>query len=227
MNRRARALALGYTLLAPMLAGAQSTGAGETGGCGQQAVRNISTTEAVIGGLRGASFPELRRVDLRVRTFHSQSDYFRTRFSLGRFFLPARMRFFIEVNPEMFQQQAPSDGVCGILAHELVHVVSLSHGNRIRRFGLVRLLSKSRTSRFERGADLEAIHRGYAEGLKSYRNWLYAHVPAGKVPEKRRNYFSPVEIDAVEEQLRAQPDLYEYWRKHVPMNLQEIQSATR
>ena len=227
MNRHARAIALVCALLAPVLVWSQSAPAGEMAGCdGQQAAGlDINATESLIRGLRGASFPELQRVDLRVRTFHSQSDYLRTRFSLGRFFLPAQMRFFIEVNPAMFQQQAPSDGVCGILAHELVHVVSLSHGNRIRRIGLVRLLSKGPTARFERATDLEAVHRGYADGLKSYRDWLYAHIPAGKVAYKQRNYFSPVEIESVEARLRTQPDLYEYWRKHVPMNLREIEAA--
>jgi hypothetical protein len=34
--------------------------------------------------------------------------------------------FVVEVNPALFQEQAPADGVCAILAHELVHIVSLS-----------------------------------------------------------------------------------------------------
>jgi hypothetical protein len=42
--------------------------------------------------------------------------------------------FVIEVNPALFQEQAPADGVCAILALELVHIVCLSQGNRIRRF---------------------------------------------------------------------------------------------
>lgn len=173
------------------------------------------------------SFPELVRVDLRVRTFRSQSDYFRTRFSIARFFQLARMRYFVEVNPAFFQEQAPTDGVCAILAHELVHIVSLSRGNRIRRFGLLRLLSRRHTLEFERGADLEAIHRGYGDGLKSYRGWVYGHIPPSKLPEKLRNYFSPEEIAAIQIKLQEQPDLLVYWRKHVPANLHEIQSGQR
>jgi hypothetical protein len=187
----------------------------------------ISTLSTVILGVRRTSFPDLTHVDLRVRTFHSHADYLRTRFSLSRFVLLMPMRYFADVNPALFQEQAPSDGFCAILAHELAHVVSLSRGNRIRRFGLVRLLSKRQTAKFERRTDLEAIHRGYGDGLKSYREWVYAHIPPHKLPEKRRNYFSPGEIGAIQILLKKRPELFGYWNGHVPMSLQEIQNGRR
>jgi hypothetical protein len=172
--------------------------------------------------LRSQSFPELSRVSLRTRSFHSQADYFRTRFSTLRFFLPVRMRYFVEVNPNLFGVQAPPDGVCSVPAHELVHVVALDHGNRIRRLGLVRLMSKSYTARFERKTDLEAIHRGYGDGLKNYRTWLYGHIPASKLAEKRRSYFSPGEIEQIQQRLRNKPELLQYWRKRIPTSLEEV-----
>ncbi len=187
----------------------------------------IAAAGAVIQEIRRTSYPELGHVDLRVRSFRSQSDYFRTRFSLSRFLLLMRMRYFVDVNAALFQEQAPSDGVCAILAHELVHVVSLSRGNRVRRFGLVRLLSKRQTTKSERRADLEAIHRGYGDGLKNYRIWVYLHIPPSKLQEKRRNYFSPEEIAAIEKKLLERPDLFAYWSEHVPSNLQEIQNGRK
>jgi hypothetical protein len=135
------------------------------------------------------------------------------------------MRYFVDVNPALLQEQAPPDGVCAILAHELVHVVSLSRSNRIRRFGLVRLLSKGQTAKFERRADLEAIHRGYGDGLKNYRTWVYLHIPPSKLQEKRRNYFSPEEITAIEKKMLEQPDLFAYWAEHVPMSLRAIENG--
>jgi hypothetical protein len=191
----------------------------------EQADAGIRTAGAVIQDIRGTSYPELVRVDIRVRSFRSQSDYFRTRFSLSRFLLLMRMRYFVDVNPALFQEQAPSDGVCAILAHELVHVVSMSRGNRIRRFGLVRLLSKGQTAKFERRADLEAVHRGYGDGLQKYRTWVYTHISPSKLQEKRRNYFSPEEIAAIEKKLLEQPGLFAYWSEHVPMNLRAIQNG--
>ncbi len=187
----------------------------------------IGAASAVILDVRGASFSELAHIDLRVRTFRSQSDYLRTRFSFSRFLLFMPMQYFVDVNPALFQEQAPSDGVCAILAHELVHIVSLSRGNRIRRFGLVRLLSKRQTAKFERRTDLEAIHRGYGDGLRSYRKWVYAHISPNKLQEKRRNYFSPEEIGAIQILLQERPELFGYWNAHVPMSLQEIQNGSR
>ena len=187
----------------------------------------VGAIDALVGSLRKDSFPELARINVGVRTFQSEFDYFRTRFSLSRFVLLRRMRYYIEVNPALFQQQAPSRGVCAILAHELSHVASLSRGNRIRRLGLIRLLSKRYTAKFERRTDLEAIHRGYGNGLKSYRVWVYSHVPPNKLPAKLRNYFSPEEITAIQMKLQDNPDLFAYWTKHVPENLKEIENRPR
>ena len=104
---------------------------------------------------------------------------------------------------------------------------SLSHGNRIRRLGLARLISKGSTAKFERRTDLDAIHRGYGDGLKSYRNWVYAHIPPDKLQQKHRNYFSPEEIENIQIRLHEHPELFAYWNKHVPLNLQEIQNSQR
>ena len=112
---------------------------------GGEANDSIAAVSPVILKVRGSSFPELRHIDVRIRPFRSQSDYFRTRFSLPRFLLLMPMRYFVDVNPALFQSKAPSDGVCAIIAHELAHVLSLSHGNRIRRLGLIRLMSERYT----------------------------------------------------------------------------------
>ena len=191
-------------------------------GCLASIGGGLTSTEAQVRALGTASFPELATVNISMHTFHSRADYFRTRFSVTRFLLPVRMRYFVDVNPTAFTQLAPSDGVCGVLAHELSHVVALSRGNRLRRLGLIRLLSKSFTVQFERKTDLEAIHRGYGDGLKSYRTWVYAHIPPDALPSKRRNYFSPEEIDAIRAQLQKRPDLLSVWRKRAPTNLQEV-----
>ncbi len=182
---------------------------------------------AAIRALKDASFPELKGITVEAGQFQSEADYFRTRFSVGRFLFLRPMRYRVEVNLKLFSEQPPPEGVCAILAHDLVHVADLNRGNRIRRFALVRLLSGAHTAKFERRTDLEAIERGYGEGLRSYRTWVYAHVPADKVQEKRRRYFSPEEITVIERALREKPELLGYWRKHVPMSLEEAQGAVR
>ena len=227
------AIGLAWLIFASPSAQSQSNSTVEVSGCPIPDLHGGSATQqdddavvivsAALQEIRGASFPELAHNKLRVRAFRSQSDYFRTRFSVSRFLLLMPMRYFVDVNPALLLRQAPSDGTCAILAHELVHVLSLSRGNRIRRLGLIRFISERYTAKFERGADLEAIHRGYGDGLKVYRAWVYTHIPQNKLPQKLRNYFSPEEITSIQTKMRDRPDLYEYWTRHVPTSLQEIE----
>jgi len=129
------------------------------------------------------------------------------------------------VNPEWRTKGAPIDGVRSILAHELAHIEDLSHGQRVRLLRLTGLLFKGWRARFERRADLTALARDYGPGLKTYRLWLYDHVPAGALEEKRRDYFTPEEIDAILAATASRRDLFDYWRQHVPMTLTDIQTV--
>jgi hypothetical protein len=191
------------------------------------AIRNpqsaIERTRLLVEEIVKHSYPELTNADIQVQTFNSASDYFRTGFSFGRFLTARKMRYFIRVNPRIFELNAPAEGVRAIVAHELGHAFDFYRRKRIRLLGLVRLSSKSYSAGFERRTDLQAIARGYAEGLKAYRQWLYQNVPAEKVAEKRRNYFSPEEIEAIELRRKQQPDVMQNWMKHPPRNLREIQ----
>lgn len=175
--------------------------------------------------VRDASFPELQSKAVKSRTFESSTDYFRTRFSVTRFFLWLPMHYFVEVNPRIENSGPPAESTCAILAHELVHLSRMSHGNRLHLFGLVRLASASYTARFERSTDLEAIRRGYGPGLVTFREWVYKNIPAKALDRKKRNYFSPEEIAAILLLTKTQPDLFAYWNNHVPMNLEQIQQA--
>jgi hypothetical protein len=62
-------------------------------------------------------------------------------------------------------------------------------------------ISTSFRERFERRADLDAPQRGYAQGLKQYRIWLYHNVSAGVLQERPRDYLTPEEIDAIQRQI--------------------------
>lgn len=189
------------------------------------AVHNaIARCRALADEIIAASYPELKGTDIRVKTFHSQSDYFKARFGYPQYFF-ARMRYLLFVNPRAFELQAPDAAVRAIVVHELAHVVYFKRRNRVRLLGLVRLASKRFTAEFERWADLKAISLGYGDGLKEYRRWLYRNIPASKLAEKRRNYFSPDEIDAILSASRKRPELLEYWLEHVPLSLNQIQSV--
>lgn len=182
----------------------------------------IERTRLIVEQVLKDSYPELKDATIQVQTFRSEADYFRMSFSFGRFLFGREMGYFIKVNPRVFQLNAPEEGVRAILAHELGHAFNFHRKKRIHLLGLFRLFSKNYTARFERRTDLQAISRGYGEGLKAYRQWLYGNIPAGKMADKRRNYFSPEEIAAIESKVKQKPELMQYWLKHVPRNLTEI-----
>ncbi len=182
----------------------------------------IEKAQKLVGEIVEKSFPELKDAKIDVKTFASQSDYFKSQFSFSRFLTFRQMRYIVFVNPKVFEKNAPDDGVRSIIAHELAHVLYFKKRNRLELLGLVNLTSKNFTQQFERKADLEAISRGYGEGLKSYRNWLYQNISAMKLEEKKRNYFSPDEIDLLLKKLNEKPEIIEKWRKKVPRNSNEI-----
>jgi hypothetical protein len=144
------------------------------------------------------SFPELRNEDLQVRQFKSDSDYFRARFGIPQFLFGRRMRYLIFVNPQAADAKVPMDAVDGILAHELEHIVWFQGRKRIRLLVLVRLSSRTFTTRFERDTDWRTVRRGYASGLREYRIWLYRNIPSGKIAPKKRTYLTPEEITATQ-----------------------------
>jgi len=171
------------------------------------------------------SFPRIKLKKVRVKTFEGKSVFFKARFSFGRYFTFRRMRHLVFVNPEVFNKKAPEKAIKAILAHELAHVLYYTRKNRIQLFGLTRLISKGFTRKFERKADLEAIARGYGSGLILYRRWLYKNIPPKKVKTKRRNYFSPEEIELMLDILKQKPSMIDVWRKRVPKNLEAIRKS--
>jgi len=183
----------------------------------------INRTGVLAREIIAASYPQLKGSDIRIESFVSQSDYFKARFGYPQYFF-TRMRYLLFVNPRVFELHAPEAGVRAIIAHELAHALYFKLRNRVQLLGLVRLTSKQFTAEFERWADLKAISLGYGEGLKEYRRWLYKNVPASRLAEKRRDYFSPEEIEAIEQASTRRPELLDYWLRHVPLSLEQIQA---
>ncbi|MFN7947694.1 MAG: hypothetical protein U0Z53_20255 [Blastocatellia bacterium] len=185
--------------------------------------QTIERTQQLIDEIRTASFPELKDVIIRVELLRSDSDYFRTRFAIPQF-LSGRMIYLLRVRPDVFALAAPEAGIRAIIAHELSHILWFRRRNRLQLLGLMRLASADFTARFERWTDLQAIARGYGDGLKEYRMWLYQHISPQKLREKQRNYFSPVEIEAIQARTRNHPELFAAWFRKVPLSLSQILS---
>ena len=158
--------------------------------------------ERLVRNVQSSSFPELAKADIRIDQFTSDSDYFQARFSIPRFILGRRMRYVIRVNSGATLLTASEDATGAIVAHELAHLAYYAKGNRLHLLGLLRFPGKGFRERFEKRADAEALMRGYSQGLKQYRIWLYEHVPPSSLMEKKGDYLSPDEIDALERKTR-------------------------
>jgi hypothetical protein len=112
------------------------------------------------------------------------------------------MSYVIRVNSGATLLTASEDARRAIVAHELAHLAYYAKGNRLHLLGLLRFPGKGFRERFEKRADAEALMRGYSQGLKQYRIWLYEHVPQSSLREKKRDYLSPDEIDALQRTTR-------------------------
>ena len=182
----------------------------------------IEKTQNYLREIIEKSYPELKNEKISVKIFQSDSNYFKSQFSFSRYLMFQKLNYTIFVNPEVYQRNAPETAVRAILAHELAHVLYYKRKNRLELLGLVSLTDNSFNAKFERKTDLEAIVRGYGEGLKMFREWLYQNVPAKNLEAKKRDYFSPNEIDLILELLQKKPEIINVWRKRVPRNLKEI-----
>lgn len=187
----------------------------------------IEKTKQIVDEIVKNSYPELKNTSIKIKSFDSRTDYFRARFSFARFLTFRRLHYLIFVNPQVFEKNAPVEGIRAIIAHELAHIAYYRRHNRLELLGLMSLQSKNFNARFERGADLQAIKRGYGTGLREYREWLYQNIPAKQIAVKKRDYFSPAEIDLIVIATKEKPELIDYWIKTVPGNLNEIESAIK
>jgi len=181
----------------------------------------------LVDSVRAASFPQLKDAGISLRPMHSDYIYFESRFTFSSFFLASKLRYTILFNPEAIARKVPPDGLRAIVAHELAHIDYFNRRSRMGLVSLTRLLWAPFAARFERGADLEAIALGYGPGLESYRTWLYRNVPASRMEEKKRDYFSPEEIEAILHATGRNPQMMAVFTACVPRGRAEIERESR
>lgn len=205
-------LAIGYAIASR--AERQSAGATDP------AFRDI---EKIVNSVRRASYPQLEDAEITIHDLRSDYVYLEARFTFSSYFSAHRLRYMLSFNREALLRSVPEDGLRAIVAHELAHIDYYQSQSRMGLMGLVRLLSSSFTSRFERRADLATIALGYGPGLQSYRDWLYRNIPASRLDEKKRDYFSPVEIRAILRAERQNPEVMRAFAQCVPLSLADIE----
>ena len=182
---------------------------------------------ALVESVRAASFPQLKDAHIAIQPMSSDYIYFESRFTLPSLLFQRQLRYQVLYNPAALSRRAPPDGLRAILAHELAHIDYFHRESRMGLVSLVLLLSAPFAARFERAADLEAIWLGYGPGLESYRVWLYRNVPPSRMEEKRRDYFSPEEIEAILRAAQQNPQIMGVFSACVPRGLKEVERLSR
>ncbi len=86
-------------------------------------VEATEKTRKIITALVNRSFTELKDAKIEVKSFKSESSYFRSRFSVGRFLTLRKITYLIYVNPQVVKKSATDNGIEAIVAHELAHVL--------------------------------------------------------------------------------------------------------
>ncbi len=102
----------------------------------------IEKTKKIISEVIEQSYPELKTAKIKVKTFQSESNYFKSRFSYTRYLTFQKLQYLLVVNPQVFIKNAPENGIRAIIAHELAHVLYYEEKNRFQLFGLVSLADK-------------------------------------------------------------------------------------
>ena len=177
--------------------------------------------ERIIDGVRQASFPRLASADITVYDLRSDFGYLQARFTVSSFFT-RKLRYMILFNSDAILRHVPGEGLRAIVAHELAHINYYESQSRMGLVSLVGLLLPSFTTRFERKADLNAIALGYGPGLEIYRTWLYRNIPGEAKGEKKRDYYTPQEIEALLQAETKRPGIMSNFQRCIPRNLSEI-----
>jgi hypothetical protein len=158
---------------------------------------SLADLQQLLDDVRARFHPEFADLSITLHPLTREGDYFQSNLDLDTLQDDPRDRhYWLLDNAKLFDDPPPANAVVAILVHELGHTEDFlaKTSDELTAFALFYAAGDVRD--YERATDEKALKAGCANGLKAYRVWLYAHVPASVLPEKQRDYFSPDEIDA-------------------------------
>jgi len=151
------------------------------------------------------SFSELQDKSIELRLFENEKRFFFYTFVENTLSPFSKRKYIIRINREILDDPPPLIALKAIFAHELQHLSDYTKMTAIE-LGWLALRYKLTQSaafiaEFERETDRQVIIKGYGEGLKIYREWLYKKIPPEALLSKKENYLSPDEISIAESSL--------------------------
>ena len=192
----------------------------------ERLLKSIDQVVELIDNIKNESFPELSNIKIQLSTFESDFAFLTSRPITYSLFLPFKVKYKIGINRKLFTFKLPLFALEGILAHELAHTSFYVVKGRLRTiFTGVAILHHHENIEFERRTDIDAITRGYGEGIKAYREVLYRELSDEQIAKKNERYFSPEEIDALVAAYADYPELRDIWLRNPPLDLVSIHSG--
>lgn len=161
--------------------------------------------EQLIYGVQTKYFAnELHDVDVSIKEFRSKNYFLQARPEIKTLFNKSKKRrYFIMLNPNLYECSPSLLALEGILIHEFQHIVDYKQASlgKFIRFTKNYVLNKKFHANYEQETDMQAIARGAGEGLIEYREWIYLRLSAKNLKKKIEMYLSPLEIKAVMDHL--------------------------
>lgn len=154
--------------------------------------------QAALTAVQSNLFPELSEASLTLQAMESDSSYFSANLVIATIDDDPLERDYLVNYSTLLLPDPPSyAAVVAILAHELKHVLDYTEldGDALAEFGLWYATADD-ISEYERATDEYAMVLGCGEGLIQYREWLYTHVDKDTLEAKKRDYYTPEEIEA-------------------------------
>ncbi len=195
-------------------------------------VKNIDEIKKIVNEIISESYPELKKANFDFKTLNDDSFYFQSNFKPVSI-LKKHFDYTVMVNPDVFEKDCPKEAVKAILAHELSHTLDYeSKGNiGVLKIGL-KMLSPKKRDEYEHRTDLTAISRGYGNGLIEYRNWVYKNIRQESVIQKKKTYYQPEEIKAIQfafdkaESMGRKDELLAKWLDNPPIGIERINNGS-
>ena len=153
-------------------------------------------------------FPELQKMKIVIRPLKMGSTFFATLPAPVNLVKKRNKRYLFLFNPLVLNKKGLNtldNGLKGIIAHELAHIVRYFHGSRKDFFDL-RFIYRNIELRIEHEYKTEylAIERSlktkendkfyYIRELIKFRNWLYSQLSEQELITKREVYPTPEEL---------------------------------
>ena len=159
--------------------------------------RSTEEVEAIVEGLRPVLYPELEGVAIDLTVGNREGDFFWAMVDVATANDPPRERGYqVFHDLDLFDDPPPHDAVVAILAHEIRHIADYAEMEAEDLGHFVYWYMTEDVADYERETDEHALALGCGPGLIEFRRWLYDHVDAETVEQKRRDYYTPEEIEA-------------------------------